>query len=367
MNQDVPVGYIASNGASLHPTDSLARAVELLQSSRSGAIPVMEDGQLRGLVSDREIASGLARDEGATVGSVMTRSVPVAPMGMPAVEALRLLSTIEFPALPVVSPDGYFVGTVGRAELLATLFRRRRPHPVGGMATPLGVYLSDGRIRGGAGDLGLLLTGVFLFAGWFISAVVAQLATLSLALVAPDAIGYAHAAAIPFFLLTFAAWFRLSPIAGYHAAEHQTVHAMERNEALTPERLAMMPREHPRCGTNLAVMFTMFSALTLGLKADAVTSALASLAAYRFFGQWVQRHVTTRRPSGKQLASGVRAGVELLERYQRGTPPSRYPGLLRLWNAGIIQVAAGYAAVYLLVDALAPHTPFVREVSRFLQ
>lgn len=129
----------------------------------------------------------------------------------------------------------------------------------------------------------------------------------------------------------------------------------------------MMPREHPRCGTNLAVMFTMFSALTLGLKADAVTSALVSLVTYRFFGQWVQRHITTRRPGRRQLASGIAAGEQLLERYQRGTPPSRHPGLLRLWNTGIIQVAAGYAAVYLLAEAIAPYAPFVREVSRFLQ
>jgi len=133
VNTQIQVGYIASNGVWLAQDDTMGRAVELLQETPSGAVPVMEDGYLRGLVSDREIARGLARSPETRVSDVMTQEVPIAPAAMPAGEALNLLSEIDFPALPVVLPDGRFLGTIGRAELLKAIFRRRRPHMVGGM------------------------------------------------------------------------------------------------------------------------------------------------------------------------------------------------------------------------------------------
>ena len=43
-------------------------------------------------------------------------------------------------------------------------------------------------------------------------------------------------------LTLFLLLMRVSRLAGYHAAEHQTVHAMERNETLVPEIVCRMPR-----------------------------------------------------------------------------------------------------------------------------
>ncbi len=49
---------------------------------------------------------------------------------------------------------------------------------------------------------------------------------------------------------------------GYHAAEHQTIHAYEHGAPLTVESIARFPPEHPRCGTAFLLM-VVFLALVL--------------------------------------------------------------------------------------------------------
>lgn len=370
LNTDIPIGHLASNGVWLTPDDSLGHAVELLQHSPTGAVAVVAQGSLMGLVSDREVAQGLTTSPDLPVSDVMLRDVPVAPANLPAREGLRLLAESPFPALPVALADGRFLGTVGRADLLAALFRRRRPASVGGMATPLGVYLSDGTVRGGTGDLGLALTGAFLFIGSMVSSGLAMAVTQSLIrsgwyrMFPP---GSATWLSVAVFLAAFALWFRLSPVAGYHAAEHQTVHAIERNEPLTYERVARMPRPHPRCGTNLAVLFAMFAALVGVWHVDEVLAGLLSLVTYRFFGYWVQLHITTRPATRGQIENGIRAGEQLLERFQRGVAPRRFGAWRRVWNMGLAQVAGGYLACMAVFWVIGRYVPFVGGLVRTLQ
>ena len=66
-------------------------------------------------------------------------------------DALKTLHRSPVPTLPILDPE------TGR--VLAILSRPEPPR-LGGMATPLGVYLHDGILGGGAGFWGLYLTGV---------------------------------------------------------------------------------------------------------------------------------------------------------------------------------------------------------------
>ena len=51
--------------------------------------------------------------------------------------------------------------------------------------------------------------------------------------------------------LLFLVIVRLTPLAGYHGAEHKVVHAIERYGYATAEQARAMPRAHRRCGTTL--------------------------------------------------------------------------------------------------------------------
>jgi hypothetical protein len=350
----------------LEPSDSLSHAVDVLGDSPSGAVPVLEGGSLCGLVSDREVARGVLMGPAATVGDVMTRAVPIVPSEMPIQDGLALLAETDFPALPVATPEGRFLGTIGRGELLRSIYLRRRPKQIGGMATPLGVYLSDGTFRGGASDIALVLTGVFLFIGTVVSMGLSGLAAWAWVRLGLPRV-YTQWVSTAAWTLAFALWFRLSWVAGYHAAEHQTVHAIERNEALTLERVAQMPRPHPRCGTNLVVLASVFVTMYAWMGVDPLVAGIISLIIYRFLGHWVQLHITTKPATRRQLESGIRAGEQLLERYQGGAPPARFGVFHRIWNMGLVQVAIGNIGPTLLLPLLAPYVPFVERLLRYLQ
>jgi hypothetical protein len=363
----MPVGYLATVGPTLSPEDSLGHAVELLHEAACGAVPVMDRNEVVGVVSGREIARGVDGGPSAPVSSVMIPPPSVAPGDLPASRALEAMEASDFPALAVVLPDGRFLGLVGRGELLAALYRRRRPATVGGMATPMGVFLSDGTHRGGVGDLALMLTGVFLFLGSLVAAALASgVERVAFQWKLYQVVPVSWIGSLVFFV-AFALWFRLSWVAGYHAAEHQTVHAIERNEPLTVESVRRMPRPHPRCGTNLVVLMVLFTTMVGYLHIDALLAGIFCLVTYKFFGYWVQLHVTTRRATDEQLENGIRAGAEVLERFQAGARPARYPAFQRIWNMGIVQVALGDLIPFYALTLLAPHVPFVGALVRSLQ
>ncbi len=51
----------------------------------------------------------------------------------------------------------------------------------------------------------------------------------------------------------------------YHGAEHKTINAYEAGEPLTPESVARLPLEHPRCGTGFLLVVVVISVLVFAL------------------------------------------------------------------------------------------------------
>ena len=149
-------------------------------------------------------------------------------------------------------------------------------------------------------------------------------------------------------LALFLGLFRLLPLSGYHAAEHQTVWAIERGLPLRPEVVKQMPRAHPRCGTNLVALALMITIIFDHLPStDSGTVLLALLFvffAWRTFGTALQTVFTTRPASPKQLESGIKAGRELLKKYQQNPHEMESFGA-RLLNSGIFYSMAGAIGV----------------------
>ena len=288
-------------------------------------------------------------------------------------EALLLLRQSQGGAVPVVMPDtGEVVGVFSSPSSHPVPGRASVPR-LGGMATPLGVYLTDGVSSGGAGFWGLFLSGFVLCALGLTSQALAQgfLHTLaregaSVAIFAPQLSG-----AMGIWLSQMLSWFaptaltmlfiftglRLIPMSGTHAAEHQVVHCIEHGAPLVPDCVRAMPRVHPRCGTNIVVGFALFHALFLGVFAaaqsanfgafDAVTLGLVAatpvtLIYWRRAGGWVQRWFATRPATDAQIGSAIFAARQVLSRRARYAGPVRFRWLRRVWAMGIGQVLTGY-------------------------
>jgi CBS domain-containing protein len=369
----------------LGPSDGVPKAAESIRVSPAGAVPVAEDGRIVGVLTARELSQALAGGPPARakpVAAVMNGHGVCLPGHLEAEEALAIFRENGLDAAAVVDPVGRYLGIVGTGALMSAACGALRPPLIGGLATPLGVYLTNGTIRAGVGDLALVSAGFFMGLLQFLAAWGAYTLTPILVHTSADLTrsGFFAASLLPspaaaYFwlppLLTiflFSLLFRFSWVTGYHAAEHQVVHAIEQGDDLTLEAVRAKPRVHPRCGTNLMAAFVIFMVLHGGLPPELSWIAFpVALIAWRAFGSFLQQYVTTRVPNERQLLSGLRAGEELLERYQLrpAEMPSRWR---RLWNIGLLQVLAGFLILWLLfwlLEAIAfLNTPWLEYLGR---
>ena len=350
------VGALARSVRACSPDATLEVVAGVVFESPHRVAPVVEDGTLVGLVWEEDLP-GPWGDKNLRARELMRPPEVILPPDMSPSEAEEVLATRDLRVAPVVDEAGRLLGLVGRAELAAVRTRALKPRRVGGMATPLGVYLTTGQVRAGAPDLGLFLTGVVLGMMQFM-AIVACLGLFYLLdkatglplFVAALSPSYAVAMGMSWVtkalpgmeILLFLLLLRLSPLAGLHGAEHQVVHAIERGEPLIPERVAAMPRAHRRCGTNLVALFVI--AFILAPLVRPWLAILVAVILWRFLGEPIQRIFTTKRPTKRQLMSAIKAGRELLESHMLAVG-ERITPLARVWNTGLVQVFSGFAAV----------------------
>ncbi len=345
----VPVGHLMRPTRACSSEESVERAVEELRYNGGGILPVLSSGILRGVITEASLAKALGDGINLLAPCVdaSVEAYTIAPYSSGA-EALRLLSELDFPTLVVVDDAGHVVGLLSSSDLYPRRRMLPRPSPVGGMATPFGVYLTSGPLTGGVSQLAVMATGAVMISMLILSSIATAYALTPFEHSVSE--GTLNALAGAFSLLLFLAMMRLAPLAGTHGAEHMVVHAIERGEELTPEVVARMPRVHPRCGTNIAVAVFIFVGICFSnwTKDDGVratVAALATLFLWRPLGSFAQQYITTKKPTAKQLRSGIKAGTELIERY--ATAPQSQAGIARrVWNSGLLHVMAGSSIAY---------------------
>jgi CBS domain-containing protein len=106
---------------SVKTTASVSEAVALLAEKRIGAVPVVDDGSVAGIFSERDVLYGLAREGqailGKSVGSVMISPAITVEMDTPVLTALSMMSRRRIRHLPVVEGTK-LVGFVSIGDLV---------------------------------------------------------------------------------------------------------------------------------------------------------------------------------------------------------------------------------------------------------
>lgn len=364
---------------SLGPGDTAAKAVRLMRAKGVPALPVAERAAIVGITSEGdvlELAAGAfdARRvlRTTTVSQIMRPVGVVASEAQPLRELALLLRQLGADSVPVVDESGRYRGILLTRDILAALAGEPVVPPVAGLATPGGVYLTTGSLRAGAGDLGLIATGaalmvfnlisreVVLGASWAVD----RLFPLSAGTSGADEIGATGIIAAAVFwglhMLLFLALLRASPLTGTHGAEHMVVHAIEEGEDLELEKVRQMPRVHPRCGTNLlALLILLVIAQQFLSRLGGVDEAtrifalfvlvMVVLLTWKRLGAGLQRWVTTKRPSDRQLAAAIEVAEDLLGK-ARAHPSAATSLPRRVWNSGFTQVLTGFFLVALLAE-----------------
>lgn len=354
----MPVGSLAAWVEPAQTVDSIQAVSRELATMGQVAMPVVEGHVLIGAVSETTLREALARgvDRSAPVSSILDRVVPTISSSATGAEALRLFESTGLDWAIVVDQKNEPLGLMTPSRLFVHVGTREFQGRVGGMATPFGVYLTNGIVSGGASRWALVATGALMSLIFHAAGMIVVTVENNLPIAVRSSWGFLAVAQFAWMALFFLG-LRILPLSGTHGAEHMVVHAIERGEELREDVVSRMPRVHPRCGTNLAIGAMIFlSIMSATAIPDAevrlLLAALTTLVLWQPVGSFFQKFVTTRPPNRAQLADGIKAGTQFLDRagsasVARPTLPSRLlmSGLFQVMLGGVI-VALLFAVVY---------------------
>jgi predicted transcriptional regulator len=124
VSADYPVHSLMSwPVASVEVTETLVEVARALAADEIGAVLVLQDGALVGVVSERDVAACVAAETDTgrlTAFDVMSTDLVTVPPEAPILEAARIMREAEVRHLPVVS-EGLIAGILSMRDLFHVL------------------------------------------------------------------------------------------------------------------------------------------------------------------------------------------------------------------------------------------------------
>ena len=113
---------MTSNPTAITPETTVQEAAQLMKAEDVGALPIVEDGRLTCVITDRdlairEVADGL--DGASSVRELASKDVVTIDPQQSLEEAARLMAEHQIRRLPVVEEDGRLVGMLAQADVAA--------------------------------------------------------------------------------------------------------------------------------------------------------------------------------------------------------------------------------------------------------
>jgi CBS domain-containing protein len=99
---------------------TLREIAELMRDGDMGALPIVENGKLVGIVTDRDIvirAIAAGKDFSAKIGEIMTTEIFSAKEGDFVFEAIRLMGDKQIRRIPVINDSGELAGIIAMADI----------------------------------------------------------------------------------------------------------------------------------------------------------------------------------------------------------------------------------------------------------
>ena len=124
------------------PSLSLTEAAQIMKSEDAGSLPVVEDGRLVGMVTDRDIVVR-AVAEGVdprvlTVGDIASRPAVAVTPSQDLEDALAMMAQYQVRRLPVVEWDDVLVGILAQADVALNVKEKRAGEALEEISKPAG-------------------------------------------------------------------------------------------------------------------------------------------------------------------------------------------------------------------------------------
>ncbi len=120
MGQHTVQEAMTSNPRAITPETTIREAAQLMKSEDVGALPIVEDGRLTSVITDRDLAIRALADglEPETqVRELASKDVVTVDPQQSLEEAAGLMAKHQIRRLPVVEEDGVLVGMVAQADI----------------------------------------------------------------------------------------------------------------------------------------------------------------------------------------------------------------------------------------------------------
>ena len=107
------------NPRSVQPSDSLQAAARIMREEDAGVVPVVENGRVMGVVTDRDIVIRAVADGNfqAKVSDICSDDVVTCSAEMSTADAAELMSEHQVRRIPVVDGEERLVGIVSLGDL----------------------------------------------------------------------------------------------------------------------------------------------------------------------------------------------------------------------------------------------------------
>ena len=107
------------------PQSTMRELREIMRVNRISGAPVLEDGELVGIVSIEDLIKALAEGElDTSVGEKMTGDVVTLYADEPLIHAVGKFARLRFGRFPVVDRQGKLVGIITQGDIVRALLRK---------------------------------------------------------------------------------------------------------------------------------------------------------------------------------------------------------------------------------------------------
>lgn len=122
------IQYKGSEIYCVSPNTSMRACVDLMVEKKVGALPVLNEAVLEGIISERDVIRFLAEESEAIlempVSNFMTRNVVTVPSDTPLEDCMQIMINRNFRHL-LVREENSFLGIISMRDLVSTLLKDR--------------------------------------------------------------------------------------------------------------------------------------------------------------------------------------------------------------------------------------------------